>query len=98
MNMTLILRNASAKTALKTPLMVVYLYNLSVVIGATPNLVNATQLNAQYLAAMKTVSQTVKTRPASARLGSPILLMDAKQMLKEAPSAVLGTTIAKIIA
>ena len=96
-NMILLVRNVSAKMVFMTLPLDVYLYNLSVEIGATL-LVNVTQLNAHPLVAMKTVSQTVKTRPASARPGTPIPITDVRLLLREAPSTVLATTIAKTIA
>ena len=55
-------------------------------------------LHAQYLVVIKTVCQIVKTRPASAKPGTPIPITDVRLLLREAPSTVLVTTIAKTIA
>ena len=92
------IRNVNAKTALKTPLMVVYLYSLSVEIGVAPHLISAILLPVPRLTVMQTVSLMVPTVPASARPGIPTPIKGVRLLLPKAPSAVLATTIAKIIA
>ena len=55
-------------------------------------------LSAQYLVVIKTVCQIVKTVLVSAKPGTPIPITDVRLLLREAPSTVLATTIAKTIA
>ena len=96
-NMILLVRNVSAKMVFMTLPLDVYLYNLSAVLGATL-LAHVTPINAVPLVVIQIVCQIVLRILVSARPGTPIPITDVRLLLREAPSIVLATTIAKTIA